>query len=240
MTTETVDELDTVKHGDPTTQEKAWLTILRETNEKLAKSIEMVEEQLQSIHDESNEWKTRYEIQKEINDYFRKSFIICDQHIPKAKNILQIVKSTARRGSTIVNQVELDEEPIEVLEEYKQYIQRLCKELECRIEQEGKAYYWATDIRKQALIELNYTYVPAPSSKFQLEKLNENILKPERPSNGNVRLYSVATRNKETKADQNILRCSSSKRNLHLREESGSMIRVFKALLASSPKKHRI
>ncbi|OON13615.1 hypothetical protein X801_10611, partial [Opisthorchis viverrini] len=124
-------------------------TILRETNEKLAKSIEMVEEQLQSIHDESNEWKTRYEIQKEINDYFKKSFIICDQHIPKAKNILQIgksfsccptqeVKSTARRGSTIVNQVELDEEPIEVLEEYKQYIQRLCKELECRIEQEAK------------------------------------------------------------------------------------------------------
>ncbi|TGZ50361.1 hypothetical protein CRM22_010861 [Opisthorchis felineus] len=182
MTTETTDELDTVTHGDPTTQEKAWLTILRETNEKLAKSIEMVEEQLQSIHDESNEWKTRYEIQKEINDYFKKSFIICDQHIPKAKNILQIVKSTARRGSTIVNQVELDEEPIEVLEEYKQYIQRLCKELECRIEQEAKAYYWATDIRKQALIELNYTYVPAPSSKFQIEKINENILKPERPS----------------------------------------------------------
>ncbi|KAA3678289.1 uncharacterized protein DEA37_0003335, partial [Paragonimus westermani] len=88
-----------------------------------------------------------------------------------------------------------------MLEEYQDYMYRLCKELECRIEQEGKsnlaairyrgkhrakhllnfhyfsvcfkAYYWATDIRKRALIELNYTYVPAPTTKAAGEKTNK-------------------------------------------------------------------
>ncbi|KAF6774020.1 hypothetical protein AHF37_06922 [Paragonimus kellicotti] len=93
----------------------------------------MIEAQLESIHDEG-----RYEIQKEINDYYKKAFFISDQHIPKAKSILRIVNKATRRGSKIAKQLELDEDPNEILEDYQDYMYRLCKELECRIEQEGK------------------------------------------------------------------------------------------------------
>ncbi|CAL8108540.1 unnamed protein product [Calicophoron daubneyi] len=164
------DSVATVAHADAIAQEKIWLKVLQQTNEKLQASIDMVEMQLSSIHEEGNEWKTRYEVQKEINDYYKKAFFICDQHVPKAKMILRIVNRTSRRGSNISSQLELDEDPREVLDEYIQYVDRLCKELESRTEQEGKAYYWATDIRKRALIELNYTYVPAPPMRAIGEK----------------------------------------------------------------------
>ncbi|KAF5399712.1 hypothetical protein PHET_07000 [Paragonimus heterotremus] len=171
MSIDVSDSVAAAARADAIAQEKIWLSVLRQTNDKLAKSIEMIEAQLESIHDEGNEWKTRYEIQKEINDYYKKAFFISDQHIPKAKSIL--LNKATRRGSKIAKQLELDEDPNEMLEEYQDYMYRLCKELECRIEQEGKAYYWATDIRKRALIELNYTYVPAPTTKAVGEKTNK-------------------------------------------------------------------
>ncbi|CAH8490057.1 unnamed protein product [Dicrocoelium dendriticum] len=108
---------------------------------------------------------------------------VADQHIPKAKVILRIgeqvtllfsnlvVNRSLKQGSNIMDHLDLDEEKADVLTDYSQYMDRLSKELESRIEQEAKAYYWATDIRKRALIELNYTYVPAPTTKPDAEKL---------------------------------------------------------------------
>ncbi|KAF8564360.1 hypothetical protein P879_09302 [Paragonimus westermani] len=138
MNVDVCDSVAAATRADAIAQEKIWLRgVLRQTNDKLAKSIEMIEAQLESIHDEVS------------------------------------VNKATRRGSKIAKQLELDEDPNEMLEEYQDYMYRLCKELECRIEQEGKAYYWATDIRKRALIELNYTYVPAPTTKAAGEKTNK-------------------------------------------------------------------
>ncbi|KAA0189885.1 putative forkhead protein/ forkhead protein domain [Fasciolopsis buskii] len=167
------DSISKVAYVDSVAQENLWLQILRQTNEKLEDSIKMVENQLDSIQDEGNEWKTRFELQKEINEYYKKAFFICDQHVPKAKMILRMINRATRRGSRITDQLDLDEDPIEVMDSYTEYIRRLCKELENRVDQEGKAYYWATDLRKRALIELNYTYVPAPAMKTSEEKTNK-------------------------------------------------------------------
>ncbi|KAK4476122.1 hypothetical protein MN116_001342 [Schistosoma mekongi] len=80
------------------------------------------------------------------------------------------VNRAVRRGSKISSYIDLDEDSVQELEDYRAYILKLCRELESRIDQEGKAYYWATEIRKRALIELNYTYIPAPVSKHPVEK----------------------------------------------------------------------
>ncbi|CAH8620383.1 unnamed protein product [Heterobilharzia americana] len=173
MSLEIINSVDKLTISDQIAQEKMSLNILRQTNSKLEESIDILEDQLASIEEEDNEWKTRYLIQKEINDYYKRAFFYCDQQIPKAKAMQRIVNRAVRRGSKVSNYVEIDDESVQELEEYREYIIRLCRELEARIEQEGKAYYWATEIRKRALIELNYTYIPAPVSKYPLEKRKE-------------------------------------------------------------------
>ncbi|TPP44287.1 hypothetical protein FGIG_06306 [Fasciola gigantica] len=170
------ESISKVAYADAVAQENLWLgyrQILRQTNEKLEESIKTVEDQLDLIQDEGNEWKTRFELQKEFNEYYKKAFFICDQHIPKAKMILRMINRAARRGSRVTDQLDLDEDSIDVMDSYAEYVRRLCKELENRVDQEGKAYYWATDLRKRALIELNYTYVPAPATKTSEEKTNK-------------------------------------------------------------------
>ncbi|THD21046.1 hypothetical protein D915_008260 [Fasciola hepatica] len=155
------ESISKVAYADAVAQENLWLQILRQTNEKLEESIKTVEDQLDLIQDE------------EFNEYYKKAFFICDQHIPKAKMILRIINRAARRGSRVTDQLDLDEDSTDVMDSYAEYVRRLCKELENRVDQEGKAYYWATDLRKRALIELNYTYVPAPATKTSEEKTNK-------------------------------------------------------------------
>nr|CAH8868180.1 unnamed protein product [Trichobilharzia regenti] len=174
MSLEVINPMDKLTISDQIAQEKMSLNLLRQTNCKLEESIDILEDQLANIEDEDNEWKTRYLIQKEINDYYKRAFFYCDQQIPKAKAMQRIVNRAIRRGSKVSSYLDLDDESIQELEEYREYILRLCRELEARIEQEGKAYYWATEIRKRALIELNYTYIPAPVSKHPVEKKKED------------------------------------------------------------------
>ncbi|KAH8865122.1 forkhead protein/ forkhead protein domain [Schistosoma japonicum] len=126
MSLEIINTVDKLKLSDQIEQEKISLNLLRQANCKLEESIDILEDQLTSIEDEDNEWKTRYLIQKEMNDYYKRAFFFCDQQIPKAKAIQRTINRAA--------------------------------------------YYWATEIRKRALIELNYTYIPAPVSKHPVEK----------------------------------------------------------------------
>ncbi|CAH8618429.1 unnamed protein product [Schistosoma mattheei] len=166
MSLEIINTVDKLTLSDQIEQEKISL----QTNCKLEESIDILEDQLASIEDEDNEWKTRYLIQKEMNDYYKRAFFFCDQQIPKAKALQRTINRAVRRGSKLSSYMDLDEDSVQELEDYRTYIIKLCRELESRIDQEGKAYYWATEIRKRALIELNYTYIPAPVSKHPVEK----------------------------------------------------------------------
>ncbi|CAH8627020.1 unnamed protein product [Schistosoma bovis] len=170
MSLEIINTVDKLTLSDQIEQEKISLNLLRQTNCKLEESIDILEDQLASIEDEDNEWKTRYLIQKEMNDYYKRAFFFCDQQIPKAKALQRTINRAVRRGSKLSSYMDLDEDSVQELEDYRTYIIKLCRELESRIDQEGKAYYWATEIRKRALIELNYTYIPAPVSKHPVEK----------------------------------------------------------------------
>ncbi|CAH8585220.1 unnamed protein product [Schistosoma turkestanicum] len=170
MSLEIINTVDKLTLSDQIEQERISLNLLRQTNCKLEESIDILEDQLASIEDEDNEWKTRYLIQKEMNDYYKRAFFFCDQQIPKAKALQRTINRAVRRGSKLSSYMELDEDSVQELENYRSYIIKLCRELESRIDQEGKAYYWATEIRKRALIELNYTYIPAPVSKHPVEK----------------------------------------------------------------------
>ncbi|CAH8638126.1 unnamed protein product [Schistosoma guineensis] len=170
MSLEIINTVDKLTLSDQIEQEKISLNLLRQTNCKLEESIDILEDQLASIEDEDNEWKTRYLIQKEMNDYYKRAFFFCDQQIPKAKALQRTINRAVRRGSKLSSYIDLDEDSVQELEDYRTYIIKLCRELESRIDQEGKAYYWATEIRKRALIELNYTYIPAPVSKHPVEK----------------------------------------------------------------------
>ncbi|CAH8668908.1 unnamed protein product [Schistosoma haematobium] len=170
MSFEIINTVDKLTLSDQIEQEKISLNLLRQTNCKLEESIDILEDQLASIEDEDNEWKTRYLIQKEMNDYYKRAFFFCDQQIPKAKALQRTINRAVRRGSKLSSYMDLDEDSVQELEDYRTYIIKLCRELESRIDQEGKAYYWATEIRKRALIELNYTYIPAPVSKHPVEK----------------------------------------------------------------------
>ncbi|TNN05823.1 Coiled-coil domain-containing protein isoform 2 [Schistosoma japonicum] len=138
MSLEIINTVDKLKLSDQIEQEKISLNLLRQANCKLEESIDILEDQLTSIEDEDNEWKTRYLIQKEMNDYYKRAFFFCDQQIPKAKAIQRTINRAVRRGSKISSYMDLDEDSFQELEDYRTYILKLCRELESRIDQEGK------------------------------------------------------------------------------------------------------
>uniref|UniRef100_A0A1I8ICZ7 Cilia- and flagella-associated protein 157 n=1 Tax=Macrostomum lignano TaxID=282301 RepID=A0A1I8ICZ7_9PLAT len=136
-------------------QETQMKEMVEESCNELAVTVAELEKRYEGIEDESNEWKTRFEIQQEINEQLRKQIVILQEKVMQAskttKDIQRIVKSntiTTEFGSATPNMIKL-------LQKEKTGLINQRKDIDWRVDQEAKAYHKANEERKNIQEEIN-------------------------------------------------------------------------------------
>ncbi|XP_065586436.1 coiled-coil domain-containing protein 169 [Cyrtonyx montezumae] len=119
---------------------------------ELRKTVTQLEKKLSSVEDEGNEWKTRYEVQVELNRQLERQINIL-------KNKVELIRGNPTDKLAVVrifDQMPVGslKEVLEQLKEEKKSLQNQLKDYELRLEQEAKAYHKANDERRMYLSEI--------------------------------------------------------------------------------------
>ncbi|XP_053398626.1 uncharacterized protein LOC123556437 isoform X36 [Mercenaria mercenaria] len=157
---------------------------LRITVEELEKRYEAIESEdpirIAKMNDEilkeSNEWKTRFETQEEMNQQLERQIIMLQDKIEEAKrnlkdaDLVQLyqskkieVLSEDQAGKTPRDMKSFDDlsdanpAMVKTMEKEKNMLFNQLRDLEWRLDQESKAYHKANDERKQYVVEINST-----------------------------------------------------------------------------------
>ncbi|NXM33520.1 CC169 protein, partial [Oxyruncus cristatus] len=119
---------------------------------ELRNTVTELEKTLNSVEDEGNEWKTRYEAQVELNKQLERQINILQDKV-------ELIRGNPSDKLSIVRT--LDQMPVgslkealKQLEEEKKSLQNQLKDYELRLEQEAKAYHKANDERRMYLSEI--------------------------------------------------------------------------------------
>ncbi|RNA09763.1 coiled-coil domain-containing protein [Brachionus plicatilis] len=128
-------------------EEILWNSTEKSYNELLRTSKEL-EKRFTIIEEERNEWKTRFENQKEINQQFR-------QQINQLEEKLVDVKSKNRFANKPAINENNEEDVLSSLNLKKEQLNKLLTDLNWRIEQEIKTYHKANDERKSIQIDIH-------------------------------------------------------------------------------------
>ncbi|XP_004938811.3 coiled-coil domain-containing protein 169 isoform X1 [Gallus gallus] len=136
-------------------RERRRQQMLENSISELRKTVTELEKKLSSVEDEGNEWKTRYEMQVELNSQLQRQI-----HILKDK--VELIRGNPTDKLAIVrifDQMPVDslKEVLEQLKEEKKSLQNQLKDYELRLEQEAKAYHKANDERRMYLAEILQT-----------------------------------------------------------------------------------
>ncbi|XP_071427245.1 coiled-coil domain-containing protein 169 isoform X2 [Pithys albifrons albifrons] len=122
---------------------------------ELRNNVTELEKRLNSVEDEGNEWKTRYETQVELNKQLERQISIL-------RDKVELIHGNPADKLCLVRT--FDQMPVsslkEVLkqqEEEKKSLQNQLKDYELRLEQEAKAYYKGNDERRMYLSEILQT-----------------------------------------------------------------------------------
>ncbi|XP_045203074.1 coiled-coil domain-containing protein 169-like isoform X25 [Mercenaria mercenaria] len=166
---------------------------LRITVEELEKRYEAIESEdpirIAKMNDEilkeSNEWKTRFETQEEMNQQLERQIIMLQDKIEEAKRNLKDGTYYAENLKTMLflsGKTPRDMKSFDDLSDYIHHLKRILdieakanpamvktmekeknmlfnqlRDLEWRLDQESKAYHKANDERKQYVVEINST-----------------------------------------------------------------------------------
>ncbi|NWU83608.1 CC169 protein, partial [Onychorhynchus coronatus] len=119
---------------------------------ELRNTVTELEKRLNSVEDEGNEWKTRYETQVELNKHL-------EGQINMLQDKVELIRGNPADKLSIVRT--LDQMPVgslkevlKQLEEKKKSLQNQLKDYELRLKQEAKAYHKANDERHMYLSEI--------------------------------------------------------------------------------------
>ncbi|XP_010221904.1 PREDICTED: coiled-coil domain-containing protein 169-like isoform X1 [Tinamus guttatus] len=121
---------------------------------ELRNTVTELEKRLNSVEDEGNEWKTRYETQVELNRQLERQIIKLQDKMelfrgnPTGKNKLSSVRTFDQMPLGSLKQL------LKQLEEEKKSLQNQLKDYGLRLEQEAKAYHKANDERRVYLSEI--------------------------------------------------------------------------------------
>ncbi|NXS81229.1 CC169 protein, partial [Erpornis zantholeuca] len=119
---------------------------------ELQNTVTELEKSLNSVENEDNEWKTRYETQVELNKQLERQINILRDKVElfcgNPADKLSIVRTFDKMhvGSL--------KEALKQLEEEKKSLQNQLKDYELRLGQEAKAYHKANDERRMYLSEI--------------------------------------------------------------------------------------
>ncbi|XP_075707841.1 coiled-coil domain-containing protein 169 isoform X2 [Rhinoderma darwinii] len=132
---------------------------------EMRNTVTDLERKLNSVEDEGNEWKTRYETQVELNKQLERQI-----HVLQEKSEYIRGNPTDRLSSIR----SYDQMPVGALtqflkrlEEEKILTENQLKDFELRIEQETKAYYKVNDERRMYISEIAQTSAAQEVAKKQ-------------------------------------------------------------------------
>ncbi|NXB73826.1 CC169 protein, partial [Donacobius atricapilla] len=119
---------------------------------ELRHAVTELEKSLNSVENEDNEWKTRYETQVELNKQLERQINIL-------RDKVELIRGNPADKLSIVRP--FDKMPVgslktalKQLEEEKKSLQNQLKDYELRLEQEAKAYHKVNDERRMYLSEI--------------------------------------------------------------------------------------
>ncbi|NXM63364.1 CC169 protein, partial [Illadopsis cleaveri] len=119
---------------------------------ELRHTVTELEKSLNSVENEDNEWKTRYETQVELNKQLERQINILRDKVElirgKPADKLSIVRTFDKMPVGSLKRV------LRQLEEEKKSLQNQLKDYELRLEQEAKAYHKVNDERNMYLSEI--------------------------------------------------------------------------------------
>ncbi|OCT93093.1 coiled-coil domain-containing protein 169 isoform X1 [Xenopus laevis] len=145
--------------------EKNKKEMLQMSTFELKNTIAELEQRLNSVEDEGNEWKTRYETQIELNKQLERQIYILRE---KSENIrgnptdrLSSIRSLDQMPVGALNQF------VKHLDDEKILLENQLKNFELRIEQEAKAYYKVNNERRMYISEIAQTSVTQEAAKKQ-------------------------------------------------------------------------
>ncbi|NXF77173.1 CC169 protein, partial [Sclerurus mexicanus] len=119
---------------------------------ELRNTVTELEKRLNSVENEGNEWKTRYETQVELNKQLERQISILRDKVELIRGSpgdkLSIVRTFDQMPMGSLKEV------LKQLEEEKKSLQSQLKDYELRLEQEAKAYHKVNDERRMYLSEI--------------------------------------------------------------------------------------
>ncbi|CAF2438699.1 unnamed protein product [Rotaria sp. Silwood2] len=125
-------------------QEEQIKLSLEQSCHELQNTAAELEKRLKMIDEESNEWKTRFENQEEINRHLARQIILLEKNIDQAKE----EQKTAKTRASKADPNEVSQEVLSVVENEKKNLSSQLRDYEWRLEQENKAYHKANEERK--------------------------------------------------------------------------------------------
>lgn len=138
-------------------QEKQMKEMLQQSAAELRATVEELENRYDTIDNEGNEWKTRYETQTEINEQLERQILNLQNKVQEAKSNLKDAGKTPRDMNRFDDLSDANPHMIKTLEKEKQMLSSQLRDLEWRLDQESKAYHKANDERKSYNLEINTT-----------------------------------------------------------------------------------
>ncbi|CAF3324525.1 unnamed protein product [Rotaria socialis] len=125
-------------------QEEQIKSSLEQSCHELQNTAAELEKRLKMIDEESNEWKTRFENQEEINRHLARQILLLEKNIDQAKE----EQKTAKTRVAKADPNEVSQEVLSVVENEKKNLLSQLRDYEWRLEQENKAYHKANEERK--------------------------------------------------------------------------------------------
>ncbi|XP_060622921.2 coiled-coil domain-containing protein 169 [Anolis sagrei] len=130
-------------------QERQMKEMLEHSVFEMKNTVAQLEKRLNSVEDEDNEWKTRYETQIELNRQLERQIGLLQGKMEHVRGSptdrLASVRSFDQMHMDSLNQF------LKKLEEEKKHLQNQLKDYELRLQQEAKAYHKVNDERRAYL-----------------------------------------------------------------------------------------
>uniref|UniRef100_A0A8W8LDR4 Coiled-coil domain-containing protein 169 n=1 Tax=Magallana gigas TaxID=29159 RepID=A0A8W8LDR4_MAGGI len=157
MAVEVMDDFELEKLRAEIQQEKQMKEMLEQSAAELRATVEELEKRYDTIDNEGNEWKTRYETQTEINEQLERQILMLQNKVQEAKANLKDAGKTPRDLKNFDDLSDANPHMIRMLEKEKNVLMNQMRDMEWRLDQESKAYHKANDERKTYSLEINST-----------------------------------------------------------------------------------
>ncbi|XP_036364188.1 coiled-coil domain-containing protein 169-like isoform X2 [Octopus sinensis] len=138
-------------------QEKQMKDMLDNSLQELITTVKELEQRSETIQDEGNEWRTRFETQEEINKQLQQQDLVLTKKVDEARSNLKEAMKKPKDNNSTQDNTEITPQYVKILEKEKNSLANQLRDLEWRLDQESKAYHKANDERKQYILEINIT-----------------------------------------------------------------------------------